>query len=222
MKKEHPISKRSLPRLTQYLTYLKGCDSGLEYISATTIATALGLNQVQVRKDLAAVSSGGKPKVGYRVKTLTQELGQFLGYQSGHSAILVGAGRLGKALMGYQGFDQYGLAIVAAFDTDDEVCGRQENGIPILSIDQMSTVCSKHQVEIGIITVPSAQAQRVCDQMVEHGITAIWNFATTHLVVPAGILVQNENMAGSLSVLSNYLTQTIPVPSTRQTELEGE
>lgn len=118
-----PISKKTLARLPLYLGYLREQKGGDQpYISATTIADALGLNQVQVRKDLALISSGGKPKVGYRISELEADIERFLGYDNINSAVIVGAGHLGKALMSYVGFKQYGLEIIAAFDSDRR-CG---------------------------------------------------------------------------------------------------
>ncbi|MEG1017876.1 MAG: redox-sensing transcriptional repressor Rex, partial [Oscillospiraceae bacterium] len=111
------VGKRTLVRLPLYLSYLRSADIIKQHnISATAIANALCLNQVQVRKDLAKVSGRGKPKVGYETHELVARLEQFLGYDNVDSAVLVGAGHLGKALLSYDGFSQYGLKIVAAFD----------------------------------------------------------------------------------------------------------
>lgn len=176
-----------------------------ENISATTIAEALQLNDVQVRKDLASVSSSGKPKVGYNVKDLIAELEAFLGYNDIDNAVIVGAGSLGKALLNYSGFKAYGLNIIAAFDLCEEPTEFQ--GKTVFPIAQLGSFCRKVNVHIGIITVPASSAQEICDLLVESGIRAIWNFAPVHLVVPDGILVQNENMASSLALLSNHLRE---------------
>ena len=176
-----------------------------KHISATTIAEALQLNDVQVRKDLASVSSSGKPKVGYNVKDLIAELEAFLGYNDIDNAVIVGAGSLGKALLNYSGFKAYGLNIIAAFDLCEEPTEFQ--GKTVFPIAQLGSFCRKVNVHIGIITVPASSAQEICDLLVESGIRAIWNFAPVHLVVPDGILVQNENMASSLALLSNHLRE---------------
>ena len=163
------------------------------------------LNDVQVRKDLASVSSSGKPKVGYNVKDLIAELEAFLGYNDIDNAVIVGAGSLGKALLNYSGFKAYGLNIIAAFDLCEEPTEFQ--GKTVFPIAQLGSFCRKVNVHIGIITVPASSAQEICDLLVESGIRAIWNFAPVHLVVPDGILVQNENMASSLALLSNHLRE---------------
>lgn len=199
------ISKSVLKRLPGYLSYLKSIPDGeAVYISATSLANALGMGEVQVRKDLAMVSDGGRPKIGYLRSQLIEDISQFLGYDNTTDAILVGAGKLGQALMGYKGFDDYGLNILAAFDVVPSADTTDE-GKPIFSMDKLESFCRDNSVLMGIITVPAPYAQQVCDQLIACGIKAIWNFAPTHLDVPENILVQNENMATSLAVLSMHL-----------------
>ena len=203
------ISKSVLKRLPGYLSYLKSIPEGASpYISATALANALGMGEVQVRKDLAAVSDGGRPKIGYLRAGLIEDISQFLGYDNTTDAILVGAGKLGQALLGYKGFAKYGLNILAAFDVKPQVDATEE-GKPIYPMEQLEAFCRENMVLMGIITVPSSQAQSVCDALIRSGIKAIWNFAATHLDVPDGILVQNENMATSLAVLSMHLQAQI-------------
>lgn len=200
------ISKSTLQRLPLYLNFLKSLPDTVVNISATAIAEELKLNDVQVRKDLASVSSSGKPKVGYNTEDLIRELIAFLGYDNNNNAVIVGAGKLGRALMGYTGFKEYGLNILLGFDQDDTVVNEQEL---ILPISRLKDLCNRMKIKIGIITVPAPAAQEVCDLLVESGVLAIWNFAPVHLKVPTGILVQNENMAASLAVLSNHLSEKI-------------
>ena len=203
------ISKAVLKRLPSYLSYLKRIqDSQSPYISATAIANALGMGEVQVRKDLAMVSDGGRPKIGYLREKLVDDIEQFLGYDNTTDAVLIGAGKLGQALCGYSGFDAYGLNILAAFDIAP-TAEKTDEGTPIYPMEQLQIFCKSHKVLMGIITVPAKHAQSVCNQLIECGIKAIWNFAPTHLEVPANILVQNENMATSLAVLSMHLQAQI-------------
>ena len=199
------ISKSVLKRLPGYLAYLKSLpEDDSAHISATALANALGMGEVQVRKDLAAVSDGGRPKVGYHRASLIDDIEQFLGYDNTTDAVLIGAGKLGQALCGYSGFEAYGLNILAAFDAKP-VAAATEEGTPIYPMDQLQSFCKSNKVLMGIITVPVAHAQEVCDQLIACGIKAVWNFAPTHLDVPENILVQNENMATSLAVLSMHL-----------------
>jgi len=199
------VSKSVLKRLPGYLAYLKGLpENASPYISATALAAALGMGEVQVRKDLAMVSDGGRPKIGYLRERLMDDIEQFLGYDNTTAAVLIGAGKLGQALLGYSGFGEYGLNILAAFDTAPAM-ERTEEGKPIYHISQLESFCRTHKVLMGIITVPQDYAQQVCDQLIGCGIKAIWNFAPVHLDVPDNILVQSENMATSLAVLSMHL-----------------
>ncbi len=208
MESSQQVSLNTLQRLPHYLNFLKTLDADGN-ISSTEIAKKLGLNDVQVRKDLSAVSSGGKPKVGYNVATLISELKEFLGYNSVNPAILVGAGNLGRALMSYRGFAEYGFNIVAGFDMNPALVRCRVDGKEILSTDDIANYCLKNNVKIGIITTPAHAAQAVCDMLVEAGIKAIWNFAPAHITVPEGVLVQNENMACSLALLSKHLNQML-------------
>ena len=203
MKKK--ISNAVLKRLPSYLAYLKGIDdSDTPYISATTLANALGMGDVQVRKDLAMVSEGGRPKVGYLRENLIEDIEQFLGYDNTTDAVLIGAGKLGQALMDHKGFEEYGLNILAGFDVNPAK-ESTEDGRPIYPMEKLESFCRANKVLMGIITVPAPYAQEVCDQLIKCGIKAIWTFATVHLEVPPHILVQYENMATSLAVLSMHL-----------------
>ena len=202
------ISKSVLKRLPGYLAYLKGLpEGGSDHISATALANALGMGEVQVRKDLAMVCDGGRPKIGYPKAVLIDDIEQFLGYDNTTDAVLIGAGKLGQALLGYSGFDAYGLNILAAFDVAPSA--QSEGGKPIYPIYQLESFCRTHKVLMGIITVPAEYAQSVCDQLIRCGIKAIWTFAPTHLDVPSNILVQHENMATSLALLSMHLQAQI-------------
>ena len=142
-----------------------------------------------------------KPKTGYAAAELIRDLESFLGYDNTKEAVIAGAGKLGQALLSYKEFDRYGLNIVAAFDTDESIIDSKR----ILPADKMADICSRLKVHIGIICVPPECAQSVCDKMVASGILAIWNFAPVHLSVPTGVIVQYENLAASLAVLSQNL-----------------
>ena len=200
------VSKAALGRLPSYLSYLKELSpEKVPYISATTIAKELKLGEVQVRKDLAAVSGAGKPRLGYVTEELIEKLEDCLGYNQLTFAVLVGAGKLGRALLQYDGFERFGVKISAAFDSNEKVINL-DSKTEILPMNQFEIFCHKHNVKLGIITVGEGSAQTVCDQMVKSGITAIWNFAPCKLKVPSGVLLQNENLALSLAHLSNQLS----------------
>lgn len=206
--KANQITRATLGRLPLYLNYLKQIESsGTTSISATTIAKALSLGEVQVRKDLASVSGAGKPKVGYESSDLIKRLEDTLGSNSITSAVLVGAGKLGRALLDYNGFEEFGIKIIAAFDSNDEVIRFGKTSKDILPISTLSEYCIANNVKLGIITVGQGSAQQVCNMMEQSGIKAIWNFAPCNLEVSDGILVKNENLALSLAHLSNQLSK---------------
>ncbi|MDO5559013.1 MAG: redox-sensing transcriptional repressor Rex [Oscillospiraceae bacterium] len=203
------ISVQALQRMPYYLHCLRELDSeGLNVVSSPIVASRLGLKEIQVRKDFAAISTkGGKPKSGFVIHDLIYSMEKFLGYHNVKDAVLVGTGFLGKALLSFKGFVNYGLKIVAAFDTDPDVIGTMTADKKIFSADKISDFCRRLNIHIGIITVPDESAQIVCDQLVAGGVSAVWNFSQVHLSVPDCILVQNENMAASLAMLSKHLEE---------------
>ena len=199
------ISKATLGRLPQYLQLLRELPvEDAPYISATVIAKKLSLGEVQVRKDLSAVSGAGKPKVGYKTVDLIKCIESHLGQSDMTNAVLVGAGKLGKALLEFDDFEDYGVKIIAAFDCN-ETAIRYNRSIEILPMKDFGSFCKNNDVKIGIITVGTGSAQLVCNQMVESGISAIWNFAPCNLEVPDGILLKQERLALSLAYLNNKL-----------------
>lgn len=195
------VSKAMLRRLPAYLRYLHSLpEDAAAHISARAMANALGLGEVSVRKDLAVVSDNGRCKVGHHRDTLIMDIENFLGYHDANNAVIVGAGRLGQALLHYEGFVTYGMNILAGFDTDPEKMNT-EGDKPVYAMPMLELFCKCYDVSVGIITVPADQAQQACDALVACGIDAIWNFAPVHLTVPENVLVQNENLTVSLTAL---------------------
>ena len=197
------ISKAMLSRLPGYLHYLKSLpEDSAANISARTLANELGLGDVLVRKDLAKVSDGGRCKTGHQKDVLIRDIENFLDYEHVTNAVLVGAGKLGQALLGYGGFEAYGMNVLAGFDANPATLA---GGKQVLPMEALIPFCRENNVSIGIITVPAEFAQQVCDALVKAGVEAIWNFAPLRLQVPEGILVQNENLAVSLTALRMQL-----------------
>lgn len=205
------VSKATLERLPSYHRCLaEKQEAGEKTVSSTAIAEELHLSAVQVRKDLAAISSAaGKPKLGFEVDELLDDINRLLGYNNVTDAVLVGVGGLGSALAGYGGFKSYGLNIVAAFDTDPARIGKEVGGVRVYSADVLSQTVREKKVRIGIIAVPKQAAQAAADALVEGGVRAIWNFAPVHLALPADIAVKNEDMAASLAILSRRLAEIL-------------
>ena len=205
------VQKSTLSRLPLYYSHIRKMQQqGDKYVSAAAVAQSLNLNPVLVRKDLSGVSSvEGKPRAGFEIDTLLKDLSEFLGYNKVDEAILVGVGSLGRLILTNTEFSSMGLDIAVGFDKDPDLVGLQIGSKYILPMEKMESYIKRTGVKIGIITVPADQAQSVCDQMVECGILAIWNFAFTLLNVPQGILVKNENLPSSLAVLSQQLAKKL-------------
>lgn len=202
-----PVSTATLSRLPMYYRYLLNLQkNGESNISSATMSLDMNLSAIQVRKDLACVSSvAGKPKTGFDVDELVKDIALFLGYDNTTDAIIVGVGQLGKTLLSYDGFKSYGINIIAGFDTDETLYQKRINGKVVMPMEKLKNFVKRVNVHIGIITVPSQEAQEVCDRLVEAGIKAIWNFAPTHITVPDGVVVKNEDIAASLAILSSKL-----------------
>ncbi len=196
----------TLKRLPLYLRLLRKMkENGEEYASGTVVAKELGLDPIVVRKDLAITGAVGRPRLGFPMDEIIEAIEEFLGWTNTSDAFLVGVGSLGHALLGYQGFEQHGLRFAAAFDSDPDVIGKTVHGKTVLNIDQMPELAKRMHVRIGILTVTASVAQDVANAMIEGGIRAIWNFTPTTLDVPDHVILQREELASSLAVLSHRL-----------------
>lgn len=202
------LSQGTLQRLPQYLIMLKSeSQLGHGAVTADEISEVVKVSPSQVRHDLSACGANRAPGESYDIKELTGLIEHALGYDDISNAVIVGAGQLGRALLSYNNYSEYGVDVIAAFDADESLVGREIGGRPILSIRRMTTLCRRMKVHIGIITVPALHAQEVCDKLVEGGIEAIWNFAPVHLKVPENVIVKNEIIAVSLGELSRQLQE---------------
>ena len=198
------VSKATLGRLPCYLQHLREIEkNNYEYVSATTIAKSLSLGEVQVRKDLNSISGAGRPKIGYAVKDLISSIENAFGYSNLAKAIIVGAGKLGQALLNFEGFEEYGVQITAAFD----LVAREKDELhrEIHPMSQFESFCKNNNIKIGVITVNENAAQKVCDCMVKNNIKAILNFTPVRLNVPEDVIVKQENLALSIAHLKNQL-----------------
>ena len=192
-------------RLPLYRNYLAALQPRPDHISASSIAYALGFGEVQVRKDLAYVCGGGRPRVGYVTADLLSRLEDVLGRRGAGEAVLVGAGKIGRALLDYGGFSGYGVEIVAGFDTDTRALGLTPGGKEVMDLSELEPFCKKRKIRIGVIAVPAAHAQVACDRLTGAGVRAIWCFAPVRLTVPDGVIVRYENLAASLAALTARL-----------------
>ena len=196
----------TIKRLPLYLRILQQMEKeGVEYASGAVVAKKLMIDPIVVRKDLATTGAVGRPRLGFPLHELIVAIQQFLGWTNNYDAILVGVGGLGSALLKYDGFKDYGLRIVAAFDTDPQCIGKVINGVVVESPEQLSLVVLRLHIKMGIIAVPAAVAQSVTNRMVAANIKGIWNFTPVKLDVPEDVVLQREDLAASLAVLSHQL-----------------
>lgn len=204
MEKNIKISMAGLNRLPKYLRILKEKQlNNIQNISSTLIAEELKLNPIQVRKDLALVSkTDGKPGVGFETNQLIADIEKFLGVNNSRNAIILGAGRLGQALLNYNGFGN-DVNIMMAFDNQKSKCDNKK----IFHIDTLEKKILEKDIHIAIIAMPASNAQEMCDRLVNSGIKAIWNFAPTNLKVPENIVIKNEDLSTSLLILLKMLEE---------------
>lgn len=193
----------SVRRLPSYLLIAKqSLEAGDEYLSGTLIANELNLEPIQVRKDLAITGISGRPKRGYPVKPLIDAIEGYLNWDRTVDAVVIGAGNLGSALIGFPGFRQHGLHVVAAFDADPAKVGRTIHGAPIHAMTELQVRIGELAVLMAILTVPSHHAQTVADQLLASGIKAIWNFTNVKIKVSNDVVVQNEDLSSGYAMLS--------------------
>ncbi len=204
------IPEPTLRRLPLYHQYLRRMQAGgLRHISSTKIGSDLHLLPIQVRKDFHITEAAGKPKVGYDIAGLIATMEAFMGWKETTDGYLVGVGNLGSALLGYQGFREYGLNLTAAFDVDESKVGTEIHGVKVLHVNKLQGMIERTGVKIGVLAVPAKSSQVLADIMVGAGIRAIWNFSPVKISVPPGVIVQHENLASSLVVLSKKLAKAI-------------
>ena len=198
------MSKATIARMPLYLRFLQEENQkGEKYISSAVIAQNIPVSAVLVRKDLAMVSS----LLGFEVVRLISDIEKFLGYDNLSDAVIVGAGGLGKAFLGYEGFKNNGLNIVAAFDVEPSVVGEKIAGKTVYPLENFERFVREKKVNIGIITVPKAAAQETLDLMARAGIKAVWNFAPAPLHIPKGVILKNEDLSASLALLAGELSK---------------
>lgn len=203
---DHPIPEQTLRRIPLYHQILAEMQArGEAYVSSRHLAQFFRIDDTQVRKDVSLIGYKGKPKAGYSILGLKRAIEEFLGINYENTAILIGAGHLGSALSQYPGLAQYGLRLVAIFDSDPAKVGSILGAFTILPTESLQRVVRSFDVGIAIICVPRGAAQEVAARVVSLGIRAIWNFSPTQLSVPSEVIVRNENIALGLAILSHYV-----------------
>lgn len=196
----------TLERLPWYLAYISMLRaSKVEYVSSTSIARELNVDPSQTAKDLSYLKIKGRTRVGYEVAMLEQKLSAFLGFKRSHPAVMIGCGSLGSALIADRGLQNYGLHIVAGFDTDSSLAGKIIDGVEIYPMSRLAELRPSLDAEIAVIAVPVENAQNAADHAVAAGIKALWNFTPFRLRTREDIVIQNTSFYSHLAVMYNRL-----------------
>lgn len=197
------VPKIVASRLSLYLRELQGMvRNGRETISSGQLAELLNLTSAQVRRDLAHFGHFGHRGIGYRCRELIPAIRKILGTDQNWPVVLVGAGNLGRALLGYKGFGQQGFHIVAALDVDLSKVHSDIEGIRVEHLDLLPEIVKKHKITIGMIAVPANQAQLVVDRLVSAGIKGIVNFAPVTITLPEWVSQVGVDLAMELEQVS--------------------
>jgi len=201
------ISRAAIERMALYFRTLQiAREDGLQIISSEEMGKRLNLTPVQVRKDLAVFGQFGMKGVGYYTGELSNKIGEILGLNNRWHLAIVGIGHLGGALANYKNFESMGFLLKALFDKDIRIIGSTVNDIKISDIKNLKTVVSKRKIDIGVITVPATEAQKVANELIDAGVKGIWNFAPTKIILPKEIPLVNEDLSMSLSTLAYRLS----------------
>lgn len=208
-KKKNKIPEASLARLPYYLRALYVLDDeGYEIASSQDIADLAGSNSAQVRKDLSYLGEFGRKGVGYNVKYLIQVLEKVLGVSQKRTAVLVGAGRLGEAILSSRNIRERGFEFVAAFDVDPEKIGKVIAGVPVYNINDLEWILEGEKIDIGVIAVPPEAAQQVAEKLVRAGVKGILNFVP--VPVKVNVPVRTVCIAAEMQLLSYEIKKKKP------------
>lgn len=200
------IPEPTLRRLPWYLAFVSVLRAqGIDYVSSTRISRELNVDASQIAKDLSFLHIKGKTRVGYEVEQLCRQLEEFLGFKRRHNAVVLGVGSLGSALVSDSGLARYGLHIVAGFDINPGITGREVAGVPVFHVEELDAECRRLKAEVGIVTLPIDHAQEGADRLTDAGIKAIWNFTPIRLRAPRGIVITNTSIYSHLAVIYNRL-----------------
>lgn len=217
---EHKISEFTIYRLSIYKRCLEQLErESIPTISSKDFAIRFGLNSAQVRKDLAYFGEFGIRGMGYPVKTLKEQILNILGLaessvgQKTWKAVVIGAGKLGMAILQYKDFHKYGFEILAVLDADPQtseyIIRQQANvlqtSVPIFHIDQLETVIAEHGIDIAILAIPEDNAQQIADRLANAGIRAILNFVPVQLLIPSQVKVRTVDIVAELQSLTYHL-----------------
>lgn len=200
------IPEPTIKRLPWYLSYVNTlAEQGIENVSSTQISKALSVDSSQIAKDLSFLNIKGKTRIGYSVVELLECLTSFLGFKREHKAVIIGVGNLGSALIQDKGLANFGLNIIAGFDTRKDLIGKEVYGVPIYDIAEIKERETELHACVGILTLPVDKAQDAADLLVDAGVKAIWNFTPRRILVPEGTIMKSTSIYAHLALMYNRL-----------------
>jgi len=209
LKKNTKISTAVIRRLPRYYRHLEALHhSGIVRISSSALGERTGLTASQIRQDLSCFGEFGQQGYGYNVKNLMAQIADIMGVNKGHTAVMVGAGRLGQALLANFPFGKYGVTLTGVYDIDPALVGRQLGGVPVYPTKELNTRLAEQPVDIGILTVPMAVAAETANRLACLGVKGIWNFTNMELGLHlTDLVVENVHFADSLLSLSYMISE---------------
>lgn len=203
------VSNNVIRRIPRYLRKLDElAESGVTRISSFDLGQQLGLTPSQIRQDFSCFGEFGQQGYGYNVAALREQIASILGMDRGFSAILIGVGNIGRALMDNFCFSEWGFHLLSAFEVNPDLIGTELSSVPIRSMDELEDFLAEHPVDVAVLSVPKEAALRVTERLTKNGIRAIWNFTNVELTDPnSSILVENVHFSDSLLSLSYYVSE---------------
>ena len=191
---------KRLPRYHRYLGDLLA--EGKLRISSQELSEIMNVTASQIRQGLNCFGGFGQQGYGYNIKYLYGKISELLGVTEGYSAVIVGAGNLGRALAATRMFGRRGVERLALFDVDENIIGTEIYGIKVYSVKELFDFCKNQSVDIGVLTVPKEAAYEVAQTMVSAGVKGIWNFANMELKLDnKDVIVENIHLGDSLMTL---------------------
>lgn len=209
MKRNTKVSTAVIRRLPRYYRQLSELqEGGVVRISSSALGKSMGLTASQIRQDLFCFGGFGQQGYGYKVDSLKEEIGEILGISRGHTLIVLGTGNLGRAIIQNFRFSANGFRLLAAFDVDPGVVGTQIAGVPVRHADELERFVAENRVDVGLLTVPIAAAQRMGDRLMEAGVKGVWNFTNYELTCTRpDVVVESVHFSDSLLTLSYLISQ---------------
>ena len=215
------VSNNVIRRLTRYLRKLDELtEAGVSRISSGELGRQLGLTPSQIRQDFSCFGEFGQQGYGYKVTALRTEIASILGMDRGFTAILIGVGNIGQALMCNFSFKNWGFDLKAAFDIKPELIGTEYEGVPIFDMKVLPEYLAENHVDVVVLCVPKEHAVSTTEMLTKHGINAIWNFTNVELTAPESrTIVENIHFSDSLLSLSYYIADDIDEKAARAARL---